>query len=93
MSKSVKKGDKESMKVKNLNGTSMSKPEECESWKEFYVKRHGYWPISCSCLGCSRSADVGAHVKKVGSYDGRWYIAALWNLRWDAKIKFPLQNL
>ena len=65
------------MKVKNLNGTSDITPSGFNSWKEFYTHKHGYWPSVCSCLGCSRNANVGAHVKKVGSYDERWYIAPL----------------
>ncbi len=66
------------MRVKNLNGTSDYKlPTGCTSWKDFYIKRKGFWPSSCGCLNCSNTADVGAHVKKVNSSDNSWYIIPL----------------
>lgn len=66
------------MRVKNLNGTSDCKlPTGCSSWKDFYIKRKGFWPSSCGCLFCNDPADVGAHVKKMNSYDNSWYIIPL----------------
>ena len=66
------------MRVKNLNGTSDDYPPSgYSSWKAFYVGRTGRWPSSCGCVDCSRTADVGGHVKKAGSYDFRHYIIPL----------------
>lgn len=65
-------------RYKNLNGTSNSTPPYgCSSWKDYVRKKLGYWPSQCSCLTCSRPAEVGAHVIKVDSYDRRWFIAPL----------------
>lgn len=65
-------------RVKNLNGTADNDhPEGYSSCKAFYIARRKYWPSQCACLGCRASADVGAHVKKVGSYDNSWYIVPL----------------
>lgn len=72
------KGESSTMKVKNLNGTAdRTPPYGCSSWKEFYVRRRGFWPSSCSCMTCNQSAIVGAHVKKVDSYDNSWHIIPL----------------
>ena len=66
------------MRVKNLNGTAdRNPPSGYNSWKDFYISRRGRWPSTCACLYCRESADVGAHVKKVGSADNSWYIAPL----------------
>ena len=66
------------MKVKNLNHTTdRTPPNGYVSFKELFVARKGFWPRECACLGCRQSADVGAHVKKVGTYDYSWYIVPL----------------
>lgn len=66
------------MRVKNLNHTAdRNPPSGYSSCKEFYTARRGRWPSLCACYGCQRSADVGAHVKKVGSIDNSWYIVPL----------------
>lgn len=66
------------MKVKNLNGTSDNNhPAGYVSCKEFYLARRRFWPSTCACFGCTSPAEVGAHVKKIGSYDGSWYIVPL----------------
>ena len=67
-----------SMVVKNLNHTTdRNPPNGCSSWKDFYIKRGRVWPNSCGCLSCNNQAAVGAHVKKVDSYDNRWHIIPL----------------
>lgn len=65
------------MKVKNLNNTAdRTPPSGYTSWKDYYSsKRH--WPTQCACLNCKTSAEVGAHVKKVGTTDNSWYIIPL----------------
>lgn len=66
------------MIVKNLNGTADSTPPTgYVSWKEFYISRKCFWPNSCACISCRNSAEVGAHVKKVDSYDNSWHIVPL----------------
>ena len=34
---------------------------------------------SCSCSGCTESANVGAHVQKDSAVDRKWYIVPLCN--------------
>lgn len=65
------------MRVKNLNGTTDHVPAGFSSSKDFYISRRLHWPSSCACLHCNNQADVGAHVKKVDSYDNSWYIVPL----------------
>ena len=65
-------------KVKNLNGTSDNKPPVgFTSWKEYWIAIKGFWPSLCAAYGCYDAPDVGAHVKKVDSYDDDWYIVPL----------------
>ena len=65
-------------KYKNLHGTSdRNPPNGYISWKEYVIGKLGYWPSTCSCIGCNSVPTVGAHVIKVDSYDRRWYIAPL----------------
>ena len=64
--------------VKNLEHTAdRNPPKGFASFKEFYSYRRSFWPSQCACLGCSKNAVVGGHVKKVGSYDNSWYIIPL----------------
>lgn len=65
------------VKVKNLHNTGDRKPKNYTSWKEFWKAKKGYWPNDCSAYDCNGPADVGAHVKKVDSYDNKWYIVPL----------------
>ena len=66
------------MKVENLENTAdRTPPQGYSSFKSFYVAKKGFWPPECSCFGCNEKPDVGAHVKKVGTYDNKWYIAPL----------------
>lgn len=64
-------------KVKNLNGTSDNTPPiGYSTWKAWWEAKTGRRFGTCSCYGCNSSAQVGAHVQKVGS-DNRWYIVPL----------------
>lgn len=70
-------------KVKNLNGTSDSKPKGYDDWKDFWEKKTNRKFKKCSCTECENNAEVGAHVKRVclhdlkGFEDDRWYIVPL----------------
>ncbi|MDR3094383.1 MAG: hypothetical protein LBU62_07080 [Bacteroidales bacterium] len=68
------------IKVKNLNGTKGLIPNGYGSWLEYWEAKSGQRATKCMRVGCSvtgRSNLVGAHVKKVGSYDNSWYIVPL----------------
>ena len=66
------------VRVKNLHNTTGRTPDGYSSWKEYWEAYTGRkWPTYCDVCGCSREAEVGAHVKKVGVYDNRWYIVPL----------------
>ncbi|MBS9424027.1 hypothetical protein [Photorhabdus caribbeanensis] len=62
------------MRVKNINGTGDNACSKCGSWLNHWIKHTGQNPHECSVLFCSNSAQVGAHVQKVGSTDRGWYI-------------------
>jgi hypothetical protein len=63
--------------VKNLNGTSNSVPKGGYlTWKAYWEKEMQKPFGTCSCKQCSNLAEVGAHVKKVGT-DNKWYIVPL----------------
>ncbi|MBD5416998.1 MAG: hypothetical protein HDR50_04930 [Desulfovibrio sp.] len=66
------------VKVKNLKGTSDNPPPAgCSSWREFWEEKQ-VWPFeTCSCKGCTRDAEHGAHVQKADSTDRKWYIVPL----------------
>ncbi len=39
----------------------------CGSWKDHWLKHSGKaWPSTCSVVGCSSKAELGAHVKNPG---------------------------
>ena len=66
------------VKVKNLHHTSDNVPDGYSSWKDYWEAKTGRkWPRYCDVYGCPNEAVVGAHVKKVGSYDNKWYIVPL----------------
>lgn len=73
------------MKIKNINGSSSDRfknpPQGYYSWIFYYKDKCGYSDIvSPSCaniLHNSIPADVGAHVRKADSSDGKWYIVPL----------------
>lgn len=67
-----------SIEVKNLNGTGKDKAynKGYSSWKDYWINNNttnNPW-LFCAVHGCYELAVDGAHVKKVGNYDNRWYI-------------------
>lgn len=65
------------MRVKNLNGTTDNTPPfGYRSWREFWEVKMGKKFSSCSCITCSKAAEVGGHVKKVNG-SGEWYIVPI----------------
>lgn len=66
------------IRVKNLIGTSDNLPPYgYQSWKDYWIAAKGYWPSTCAISNCFEKAEVGAHVKIVGSADNRWFIVPL----------------
>ena len=69
------------VEVKNLSGTGSehyNNPHGYSSWKEFWIAKSGMtWPNKCSASCCHQMPVVGAHVKKVNSFDSSWYIVPL----------------
>ncbi|GHT13677.1 hypothetical protein AGMMS4956_10240 [Bacteroidia bacterium] len=69
------------IKVKNLHGTADNKvPNGYVSWLAYWETKTGERATECMCIGCNvsgRANLVGAHVKKVGSLDNKWYIVPL----------------
>jgi hypothetical protein len=69
------------MKVKNVCGTSDSLPPSgYDSWLDFWKAHYkGNRSLRCAAFGhYDEHTDlVGAHVKKVNSTDGSWYIVPL----------------
>ncbi len=64
--------------VRNINGTSDRKPDEFDSWKDFWESRTGKSFDNCSCIGCSNKAEIGGHVQKESANSRDfWYIAPL----------------
>lgn len=53
--------------VKNLNGTSEKNCScpGCHSWLDHWERKTGR--VAVSCAACSAKAEVGGHVKEVGS--------------------------
>lgn len=66
------------MEVKNLNGTTGLTAPNGKPWLKYYIEEAGlkYIPFCC-VLGCCKTAQVGAHVKKVHSSDNCWYIVPM----------------
>ncbi len=66
------------VRVKNIQNTADRAPSGFASWREYWCKKSGKpWPTYCCAQGCFKLAEVGGHVKKVGSSDNRWYIVPL----------------
>ena len=63
--------------VKNINGSSDNYPPKgYNSWKELWEERKNRKFAYCSCVTCTKRAEVGGHVKKVyGSNE--WYIVPI----------------
>jgi len=67
------------MKISNINGTSQTTCS-CGSWIKHWEKFSGQnTPSYCPEEGCLNTDLVGAHVRKSGSSDGKWYILPLCN--------------
>lgn len=64
--------------VHNLNNTSdRMPPNGYATWKDWWEAKKGRKFGTCSCLGCTSFAEVGAHVQKRNSTDRKWYIIPL----------------
>ena len=65
--------------VKNINGTSKNThPSGSSSWLGQYEKVTGSTRKTCSVMGCSRKAEVGAHVQiKDGRVGNEWYLTPM----------------
>ena len=63
--------------VKNISGSSDNLPPRgYYSWKEFWESRKNRRFSKCSCITCSRNAEVGGHVKKAFGAN-TWYIVPI----------------
>lgn len=63
--------------VRNINGTSKIKCW-CRNWIAHWRSVTGKMTPTCSCLGCSRAGEVGAHVQIVDArFYREWYIVPL----------------
>jgi len=49
----------------------------CGSWLKHWIKSTGIKPIYCATVMCFRTADLGGHILKAGSYDRGEYIVPL----------------
>lgn len=69
------------IKVQNVNGSSrFENPVGYNTWLEYWETKTGKSAWRCSAIDCHKFGRVnlvGAHVKKVGSYDNSWYIVPL----------------
>lgn len=65
--------------VKNINGTSDNPPPSgYSSWLDYWRNETGSSRCTCCVMGCSNSAEVGAHVQiKDGRVGNEWYIAPM----------------
>lgn len=63
-------------KVINVNGIS-DNVCKCGNWYAHWRKFSGYGKIFCSESSCIENNIVGAHVQKVNSINGKWYIVPL----------------
>ncbi len=63
--------------VKNINGSSDNDPPKgYNSWKEYWEDKKNRSFSDCSCVSCSKKADVGGHVEKVNGTNA-WYIVPI----------------
>ena len=69
------------VKVKNINGSGFytGAPAGYSSWLAYWEDKAQRKAYRCSAMDCKKwtSDLVGAHVKKVGSYDQKYYIVPL----------------
>lgn len=63
--------------VRNIKGSSDNNPPRgYASWKEYWEDKKKRKFSKCSCISCSRKAEVGGHVKKVYGSNA-WYIVPI----------------
>ena len=63
--------------VKNINGSSDNTPPRgYSSWKEYWEDKKKRKFSDCSCISCTKKAEVGGHVKKVYGTNA-WYIVPI----------------
>jgi hypothetical protein len=63
--------------VRNARGTSRRRRCDCGSWLDHWYNETGSFRITCSVLGCSDVATVGAHVVDVsrrGTKPRHWIV-------------------
>ena len=64
--------------VQNVSSTSKKQaPKGYSTWKEWWESRKGRKFSTCSSIGCTNLAEVGAQVKKSEVVDRMWYIVPL----------------
>lgn len=67
------------MRVTNINGTQ-DNVCRCGSWIEHWKNYSNQpLPVYCPVAACMAKPEVGAHVQREDSSDGRWYIIPLCN--------------
>jgi hypothetical protein len=66
----------DTLKVRNINGTSDNPHCPCGSWLNHWKKYAGANNPACAEVSCREEAEVGAHVQKIGD-DHSWYIVPL----------------
>ncbi len=65
-----------SVTVKNLKGTS-DLSCRCGTWLRHWERGSGRSATVCWVQGCAKPPEVGAHVKKVGTFDETRYIVPM----------------
>jgi hypothetical protein len=70
------KGLKSSRQMKHIDNPGGSALRcNCKSWiKHYKNNKKGNMPKKCAAPKCLEDADTGAHVKKIGTKDHKWYI-------------------
>jgi hypothetical protein len=69
-------GIKSSKQMKHIDNPGSSELRcSCTSWiKHYKNNKKGNMPTTCAVPGCKKKPDTGAHVKKIGTKDHKWYI-------------------
>lgn len=83
------------MKVKNIHsGGNRKIPDGYTSWLNYWMERKGVSDTpNCANKACSRMAEHGGHIKKVGSTDNTWYIVPLCvNCNEDKDLEFETES-
>ena len=67
------KSSKQMKHIDNPGGSALRC--SCTSWiKHYKNNKKGNMPTTCAVPGCKKKPDTGAHVKKIGTKDHKWYI-------------------